>query len=451
MFFRLVDFPLLRRLTKYVGITQAVCVVFLALTLACTGTQSQSEEGIGTAARPGSTGANAPPATPSATLTEAQLATRTVFIELFENAKPVVDAFRERRADTGGWNLNDGFGRPGSDDRPIVSVRDGEATMEVSCAPAEELQISFVRRKAFMTDTDIGLGILEDDGTEMRVFQWFNNNPGWHRTPTYSTAYIGTVIHHMGDDSQAIIDGMLLNGASEMKAGFGTGQGFNRDVRSHAFEITGYPVVHEILTSYCYLTPAEIQATIVAEALTAPTPTPVPPPTLTPTPLVTWQQEWCREQGTPHTGVEGHWDPLSGVEGTARLIVRCTGGILVVGIHITRSDDIYPENDLGIAYAIQHEDGIEPYRHYEDGWHQVQGGRNEGLFITLPEVAARDVVEIVYGPQFEGNRALKLWVLFDVVAGSDPDQDPRRGNLGLGTDVVIPLRGLAVTHVLSAN
>ena len=53
MFFRLVDFPLLRRLTKYVGITQAVCVVFLALTLACTGTQSQSEEGIGTAAAAG--------------------------------------------------------------------------------------------------------------------------------------------------------------------------------------------------------------------------------------------------------------------------------------------------------------------------------------------------------------------------------------------------------------
>ena len=367
-----------------------------------------------------------------------------------------MDAFRERWADTGGWNLDDGFGLPSSDDRrsderPIVSVRDGEATMEVSCAPAEELQISFVRRKAEMTDTDIELTFLEGDGTEIRFLQWFNNDPGWHKTPAYSTANSGTVIHHMGDDSQAIIDGMLLNGASEVKARFDTGQGFHRDVNEHAFEIAGYPVVHEILTGYCYLTPAEIQATIVAEALTAPTPTPVPPPTLTPTPLVTWQQEWCREQGTPHTGVEGHWDPLSGVEGTARLIVRCTGGILVVGIHITRNDDIYPENDLGIAYAIQHEDGIEPYRHYEDGWRQVQGGSNEGLFIALPEVAARDVVEIVYGPQFEGSRALKLWVLFDVVAGSDPDQDPRRGNLGLGTDVVIPLRGLAVTHALSAN
>ena len=379
--------------------------------------------------------------------------TSTARIQQVERSKSVWDAYR--KAETGEWRIDNEFGATSPLGSPLSMFADGSgATIEVLCVPAGELQVSFIRGEAFKTNTIISITFFDDDGTDIRFVQ-SSNGPAWYDEPLLSSSDSGTVIHHMADVSQAIVDGMLLDGASEMKARFETRKrklisGYP-DVNDYAFEIAGFPAVHEILTGYCRLTPAEIQATIVAEALAVPTPTPTSPPTLTPTPPVTWHQEWCREQGNPHIGVEGHWHPLSGVEGTARLIVRCTGGVLVVGVHITRSDGVYPENKLGIAYAVQHGEGIEPYRHHEDGWQQVQGGSEEGLFIILPEVAAKDAVEILYGPQFENSRALKLWVLFNMVAESDPDQDPRRHNMGLGTDVVIPLRGLAVTHVLSAN
>ena len=311
--------------------------------------------------------------------------------------------------------------------------------MAVSCAPGEELRVFFL---------DIGLRVstgfivtfLDGQETEVRSHSW--SITGSESGPSFVSS--NTAVHHMGDYSQGIIDGMLLDNVLEMTVRAFPG---DRNVRESArrrvdhtyeFKTESFPVVHEFLTDYCYLTPDEVQATIVAEALTAPTRTPIPPPTLTPTPQVTWQQEWCKEQGNPDSSIDGFWHPSSGVHGTARLIVRCAGGLLVVGVHITQSDGAYPENESGVAIAVQDDGAITPYRHYESGLQQVRGSGREGLFIILPDEAARNVVKIAYGTQFRESRMLGLWVRFDADSN-------RRSN----ADVVIPLRGLKYSDVPS--
>ena len=449
------------RITVGTWAIEIVCAALLILSLACVGTQSQSDEGSNSTAERAMSNVgleatepvdSGPTAAPNPTLTGTELATRTARIAGFERARPVLEAFRE--ADPGFWRLDYNHRRP--EDFPTVSVgADRTTTMMVSCAPAEELQVSFVRRKAFMSETDIRLTFVSGDGTDIRLLQLYNNRPEWYERPTFDSANSGTVVNHMLANSQAIVDGMLLDGASELRARFETRKkkpisGYP-DVNDHDFEIAGFPVVHEILTGYCRLTPAEIQATTAAEGLTAPTPTPIPTLTLTPTPLVTWQQEWCEEQDNPRIGIEGYWHPLSTVDGTSRLVIRCTGSILVVGIHITRSDGVYPENESGVAYTVQQGGEVGPYRHHEDGWQQVQGSRDEGMFIILPDAVAKDVVEIAFGPQFKDIRDLSLWVLFDAVSGSDQEQYPRMHDHDLGTDVVIPLRRLAVIHPLEGE
>ncbi len=394
---------------------------------------------------------------PPSAATEAQLATATVLMEQDRRSKSIRRAYSDARRDaaTGDWEIGNDFTARSPLDGPLTMLLDSEgATMMVSCAPAEEPRVSFIRSDAGHTSTSIELWFLEGDGTEARSLRWpRRNEPEWHEKPQYPTANWGTVVHHMNDDSQAIIDGLLLEGVAEMKARFKTGWtrhiSERPDDNQHSFQVVGFPSVYEILVGYCRLTPVEIQATVASDALMASTPTPVPSPTLTLVPAKTWQQEWCREHNDPYISVDGHWHPLSGVEGTARLVVRCTGGVLTVGVHVIRDDGAYPQGEVRIAHAVQHGEGVEPYQRHEGGWQRVQGGSGEGLFITLPETAARDVVEVVYGPQFENSRALKLWVLFET--GVENGLDPRAHDLSLGTDVVIPLRRLAVTHVLSAD
>ena len=128
------------------------------------------------------------------------------------------------------------------------------------------------------------------------------------------------MVYSMMNASQTIIDNMLSAESSRLEVEVYS-SGSERHYR--IFDISHFPAVHEILLDYCQRTAAEAQAAVAAAVLIAPTPTPTPP--------VTWQQDWCKEQNNPSLGVEGRWDRQSGVEGTARLVIQCTSGLLVVG------------------------------------------------------------------------------------------------------------------------
>ena len=307
------------------------------------------------------------------------------------------------KGDAGKWDLNHNLG----ENKFLVAfVRGRGATIEVTCAPTGGLHVFLTRREGSVSPTSVRFLFHDDDGAELRSLQWRDSSPEWYASLP-SRGSPGVLIHRMDGDSQKVIDGMLLGGVVTVDVEF---EVFRTGVDEYSLDVTGFSAVHDLLSDYCHRTPAEVQATIAAEALTAPTPTPTPLATLTPTPPVIWQQEWCREQGNPNIEVESFWHPVSGVQGTARLIVRCASGVLVVAVHITRSDGAYPENQSGIALAVQRGREIEHYRHYVDrGPQQVRGSADEGLLMILSDAAAKDVVEAMYGPQFKDSRRLGLW------------------------------------------
>ena len=384
--------------------------------------------------------------TPSATPTEAELVAEAIRKERMEKGAPVLDKFIG--ADTGQWEINYYFD---SDDFLTVSIHDSggaahdsRAYMRMVCATTGKLQISFMRHMAHLGQPVTRLSFRASDGKAVRDLHDLHNE--W-RTSTFSEwpdgrpirpNSPGTVIHHVGDDnSRAVIDGMLLDSVSKVDAEF-RGEG-----NDYTFDVTGFFAVHDILADYCRPPADEVQAAVAAAVLTPPTPTPVPSPTPTPA-RVSWQQEWCDEQAHPRYGLEGRY-PLEGrAVGTARLIIRCGGGTLVVGIHITRSDGAYPESESGIAYTFgQGSKPTSPYLYHEEGWEQVRGSADEGVFLVLPEAAAKDVLEARYGPLPPNLLVRALWVLFDATG-----DDPRMREPQSAADLVVPLKRLAKEHPL---
>ena len=338
------------------------------------------------------------------------------------------------RADTGRWRLDDP-----KDDTATASIisetgPSGRASMAISCVPARSLQISFVRAATRLKPTSIAIAFRDAAQAELRFDGQPAKHYAWHTDPPVYSGAPSAVVYHMYDGSQAVIDGMLLDGVSEMGARF---HAHPDESGEYTFGVTGLFGVRQVLADYCHRTPAEVQATVVAGVLTAPTPTLVPSPTLTPIPIMTWQQEWCEERGNPQLELEGTWHSRSGVDGTTRLVMRCSSGLLIMGIHITRSDNIYPMNETGVALTVLHDGEIEFHQHYADRWEQIRGDEGGGLFIILPDAVAKDVVEAMYGPQFEDKQEAELLVLFDAVPGDVPGQGDEQGGR---PDIVIPFR-----------
>ena len=373
--------------------------------------------------------------TPASTRNEARLATRDARVNRFEEAEPLLRAFRDLRQGT--WTLSD----YSEDDFPTVTTHGDDGTLEIGCIPHEEqadyqaLRAAFVPHDAKSRQSTIRFRFFNSEGVEIEFIEL--------RAHPVSTGQRRgrTVVYSMMNASQTIIDNMLSAESSRLEVEVYS-SGSERYYR--IFDISHFPAVHEILLDYCQRTAAEAQAAVAAAVLIAPTPTPTAPHT---GPAVTWQQDWCKEQNNPSLGVEGRWDRQIGVEGTARLVIQCTSGLLVVGIgiHITRRDGAYPGNESGIAIGVEHGSEFQAYRHYRDDSRQVRGGNDEGLMIIVPDAASKDIIETMYSPRYEDDPWTRLWVLFD--AG----QDPRLDDHNLGADVIIPVGKRAVIHFLSGT
>ena len=348
-------------------------------------------------------------ATPVA-LTEEQLATKAAFGERMEKGIPILNAFQE--ADTGRWGID---ANAYEDDFLTVSIGDPNTNIKIECATdTGKLMVSFVRNRTKREQTDINLRFHDGAGEEViKHLGWIHNNAPWLGGPPVYSGSPGAVILRMNaDGSQAIIDGLLLAGVSKLDVEYGR---YNGEEGEHTFDTTGFPAVHDVLADHCRPPEDEVLARAAASVLTPPTPTPTP----TSTPVdKSWQQEWCEEHDYPRYGLEGIY-PAHGEnkgEDTARLIVRCGDGTLVVGVHITRKDGAYPEPGSGIACAFGFTKAEIAYRLSADGWEQLQGNTAEGgVFYIAPESVAKHILEVRAKKRNPNTPFLSLWILFDAL------------------------------------
>ena len=332
---------------------------------------------------------------PSATPTQDQMATETALEERRKKGAPLISAFHEASmggADMGWWQLNN---NEYTDEYLTVyrtSTESFNIFLRLSCDhSAGDLKISFPG-SGYIRSGRVHLYFQDSDGSEIRSF-----------APR---------------DPQQVIDGMLLPGVVKMTSEFTNDRG---QAVSYTFETAGFRAVHDILTDYCRPAADEVEATVAAIALKSPTATPVPSPTPTPV-RTTWQQEWCSKRNNPVYGLRGWWNQArlgEGTDGTARLIVRCGGGTLVIGLHITRSDGNYPENRQGIAYAFEQPTETTDRRHHKrEDLMQVQGGGGEGMIIVFPEAMVKDIAESFDRP-FQAMGSPQRWLLLYFGAAGD--------------------------------
>ena len=280
--------------------------------------------------------------TPASTRNEARLATRDARVNRFEEAEPLLRAFRDLRQGT--WTLSD----YSEDDFPTVTTHGDDGTLEIGCIPHEEqtdyqaLRAAFVPHDAKSRQSTIGFRFFNSEGVEIEFIEL--------RAHPVSTGQRRgrTVVYSMMNASQTIIDNMLSAESSRLEVEVYP-SGSERYYR--IFDISHFPAVHEILLDYCQRTAAEAQAAVAAAVLIAPTPDP-------PRPRSLGNRIGAKSRNNPSLGVEGRWDRQIGVEGTARLVIQCTSGLLVVGIHITRRDGAYPGNESGIAIGVEYAERV---------------------------------------------------------------------------------------------
>ena len=374
-------------------------------------------------------------------LTEEQLGTKAAFGERMGKGIPLLNAFQE--ADTGRWEINP-YAR--EDDFLTVSIGDPNTSIKIECATdTGKLMVSFVRNWTKREQTDINLRFHGGAGEEViKHLGWIHNNARWLGGPPVYSGSPGAVILRMNaDGSQAIIDGLLLAGVSGLDVEYGR---HNGEEGEHTFDTAGFRAVHDVLADHCRPPEDEVQARVAASVLTPPTPTPTPRPTSTPVDK-SWQQEWCEEHDYPRYGLEGNY-PAHGEnkgEDTARLIVRCGDGTLVVGVHITRKDGAYPEPGSGIAYAFGFTKAEIAYRLSADGWEQLQGNTaGGGVFYIAPESVAKHVLEVRAKKRNPNTPFLSLWILFGAL-----EDDPRISDATRQTvDVEVRIKRGAKRHSL---
>ena len=414
----------------------ATACILLLMTQACTTSQVQNDQTTATES-PDDTGAQDEGTVPTRTLTAEQATLRQARVERAERDNAARQAFRE--ADRGEWTMDLASGRVEFDPTIVIGLRTEGAAMEVSCTPSQKPQVTFTRYDGAHSRTSIGITFLDDKGKDHRYIPFQRVEPVWKRESTVGRNW-GTVLYQMGDDSQKIIDGMLLDTITLSSVRFDSGKkrpiSERRDDVIVEFKTAGFTAGYEILTDYCHRTPEEIQATIVAQELKAPTRTPVPTPTFTPVPDQTWQQEWCEENNNPQLEYQGYWNPATPGENTARLILRCVSGLVIAAIHITKGDGIYPENQTGIALAVRNSDKLTLQEHYPEGWKQTKGQGAEGLLVSLPEDAAKAVVNNIHQPKAGSKARLDLLVSFDATPDELPTIESERAS---HTDLIIAL------------
>ena len=364
------------------------------------------------------------------------------------------EALRERRkaqrpfffkflnADTGKWEINTA---PGDEDFPSVFLNsDTEYTAVVlSCIATGQqtdyraLDVSILSGEQDRGQTRISFFFRDDSDEDVRSLSW-QIRPERPKEPDPVWNPHVSVTYRMREAAQEVIDGMLAEGVSKMVVEFYEGYQ-DEDNRSLSFSPEGIAVVNELLTEYCQQTADETLAAVASDVLKAPTATPTPPPTPTSTPPVTFRQEWCKERGSRPFEKESRWYPYEKDNGmTARFLMRCTGGTLVAGIHITRSDGQYPENRAGVSIAALVNNKIKPYQHYPDGWQQMSGEAGGGRFIVFPDEALREVIRLIDRERYGGAERLGFWVLFDAVP--DPQPGTKQYDQSLGPDVLVPIR-----------
>ena len=422
--------------------------VVMVLSLACA--SSESPETTAPVPAPELTavpGSETATVTPGPTYSDEQLATRTSRRESGERGRPLAESFRGRA--NGEWELRNG---PWGEDFPTVTLQAAEGgsdfSLELDCLPPEQqtdyqvLRLSFTQEEgAGLYSSNVRFLFLDDAGAEIRSL-------GWTTLPEYPKGVPAGVqrvyvIYHLGSGTQTIIDGLLLDGVSQVKLEVNKNQDRNGS-RSYMLNTANFSNFHGLLDDYCRQTTDETLAVVAADVLRVPTSTPIPPPTPTPTPPVTFRQEWCQERASRGISLQierkGYWYGYGtrNTDMTARLIMRCAGGTLVAGIHVIRSDGEYPENKNGIAIAALVNDNLKPYQYYPDGWQQVQGSTEEGLFVVFPDEVVQEVISLIGRERYGGADRLGLWVLFDAVP--DPQPATKQYDQRLGTDVVLPIR-----------
>ena len=341
-----------------------------------------------------------------------------------------------RAADTGRWEAHTWRGE-GSE--PLtVSLEESDAEIRMACVPAAgNLQVSFLRHRTDPGQVDLDLFFQDDDGEEVRYLGWRHRLDWLEGSPRYAGAS-GTVVLYMNaENSQAVIDALLLDGVSEMRLHY---KRYNeKEASVYTLPVEGFQTAHDLLAERCRPGPSDTQAGVAASILKPPTPTPIPSPTPTPH-VVTWQQEWCEEKNYPRYGIEGTFRQDGGAQGTARLVIVCRGGELVVGVHLTLQDRTYPEIDLGgIAYGFGFGSRLEvPYQHYADGWEQVRSAVSEGgVLLIPPEEAVKEILERRHASRNPNRKFLYLYLVFGVAG----DDDPRMREDRDSPDVAIRIKG----------
>ena len=214
-----------------------------------------------------------------------------------------------------------------------------------------------------------------------------------------------------------------------------------KEASVYTLPVEGFQTAHDLLAERCRPGLSETQAGVAASILKPPTPTPIPSPTPTPH-VVTWQQEWCEENNYPRYGIEGTFRHRQddGSQGTARLVIVCRGGELVVGVHFTLQDGTYPKIDLGgIAYGFGFGSRLEvPFQHYAEGWEQVRGAVSEGgVLLIPPEEAVKEILERRHASRNPNRNLLYLYLIFGVAG----DDDPRMRGDRFSPDVDIRIKG----------
>ena len=371
-------------------------------------------------------------ATPKHQDADAQLATKT-FREMIRRARPLIDNFKA--LDTGRWSVVRYLTRYDSPTATMDSRTD-RTILGLTCIDADQqtdylvLEVVIVREDSDWVGTYAVFYFLDEHGTELKSFTRVVGPRG----PEPYVRPESVVDFWLREAAQEVIDGMLLEGVSSLTIEFPDGS-------SSTFPVAGIATVNELLTSHCEQTADESLAAVAADVLKAPTPTPTSPPTSTPAPQTTWQQEWCKERDNRPFEKEGLWykggSGGSGVR-TARLIMRCTGGTLVAGVHIIQSDGRYPENRTGVAIAALVNDKIKPYQYYPDGWQQMSGETGGGRFIIFPDHALREVIGLIDRERYGGAERLGFWVLFDALP--NPQPNTKQYDQSLGPDIVVPIR-----------
>ena len=365
------------------------------------------------------------------------------FLAKMEVRMTLVRGFRE--AETGRWRLRS---YPHGEDFPSITLKadSGRADVVLTCITTDQqtdyraLDVSFERTGRDRHESSLISFRFRGDGDEdIRSFSHYIY-PEEPEEPAPSRQRSFGVTYRMGEIAQQVVDGMLAPGVLEMVVEFNEGH-YDRDNSIDSFLVTGIAAISKLLTTYCQLTASEATTAVAANVLKAPTVTPTPPPTPTPTPLVTFRQEWCRERDGRPFKKEGRWyGPGKGVSGSARLIMRCTGGTLVAGLHIIRSDGQYPENRTGVAIAALVNDRIKPYQYYPDGWQQLSGETGGGRFIVIPDEAVRKIIGLIDRERYGGAKTLGFWVLLDAVP--DPQPGTKQYDQSLGPDVIMPIRSV---------